>query len=209
MDNRGLNDDDIYEKIEFEYLTKRFKNREMKYVDSSLSYPNNKPIHNPLFHDLIKSLLDHYWKHAYEICKNTPQLKKSKLFRSDAYWKLCSKQQEYPFDWGTRADVVWFFAPDCDTTTTPHPPEPRYCVIHEVKTGTYDIDDIFRKYYNGSHSQIWIWGWNELNKESFPNKNGHAFKLYKRGHIKKSDIEYLLPLLKLKFPELKLEGVDE
>lgn len=195
--------DKLFFEQEKDYLIRKFREREGKFQTGNQI---KKIISNPIFHDTLKSLIDHYYVDVFNVCKTIPVLKNSKIFKPNAFWKLNEKRQEHilhpKFRYLSKADAVWFFTPSRQPTATDYQLniDVPYHIIHEVKTGGYNIDEVFHKYYMGLDSQIWIWGWNKINVDTFPENNTKAFRRYKQGFIKKLDIEFLLPLLQNKFP---------
>lgn len=83
----------------------------------------------------------------------------------------------------TKADVVWFFSP----REVVYPLDQKYMIIHEIKTGNYNITEIFEKYYAWGNSQIWIWGW-----PMYHNKNQPKTQKLKRS-VRQCDIALLKP----------------
>lgn len=151
----------------------------------------NKPkthaaINDPVFHNIVKSVLHYYKYESIDICSKIPKLSKSNLF-SKGIWHLDLSQEEYMNEQYRRHDVVWLFSALGINY--------NYLITHEVKTrNEYDIDEIISKYYLGSQSQIWVWGWHTSNLKS-PPKTPKGIVLLKRGVVKQLDIEYLLPII--------------
>lgn len=145
-----------------------------------------------MFHDIVKALIHYKWKDVFEVCRTIPSLKTSSIIKNK-YWVFDSPDQEYLTHTSFRAlskiDAIWFFK----ATDNPHP-QGKYRIIHEIKTGRYDIDEIFEKYYSGMGTQIWVWGWKEQNAAAIPTDPKCTAKIA-QGMMKKIDIEYLVPLI--------------
>jgi hypothetical protein len=102
-------------------------------------------------HDIIKVYLDRYNESFFELCRTIPEVKKSRIFAVDTPYKLYHSYAESMIT-SKPADVVWFLKTD-------NPGYKPYRIIHEIKTGSYDIKQEIRKHYcNDTHVQFWIWG---------------------------------------------------
>jgi len=141
-------------------------------------------ISDPILHDIIKSELTYNAITIFDLCKKIPQIKESNLFKK-GYWQFKEARQEQLNSRYRQADCVWFFDGKKND---------NYYVVNEVKTGQYDIIDIYNKYRTGQSGQIWIWGWNQINSAKVLDKN-HLRK------IKVIDIEHIVPVIK--------EDIDE
>jgi hypothetical protein len=148
-------------------------------------------ISNPILHDIIKSELTYNRAAIFNLCKEIPNLKDSNLFKKD-YWTLMESRQEEPNHRYYKADCVWYFDGK---------KQDNYYIVNEVKTGSYSILDIYKKYRTGNSGQIWVWGWKEINDTKILAAN------YPRK-IKLIDIEYLKPLL-ITDLKLILAGLSE
>lgn len=135
-------------------------------------------VSSPILHDIIKSELNHNSNAIYNLCKEIPAIKNSNLFKKD-YWEFKEARQEQLNIRYYQADGVWFFDGQQND---------NYYIVHEVKTGGYDIDGVYKKYRTGMSGQIWIWGWKQINDSKTLGKE------YQRK-IKLIDIEYLKPIL--------------
>ncbi len=126
-------------------------------------------ISHPVFHDFVKSLLHREYEQVYNICSGVPTLNSSNLFRKNVY-ALSNADQEVMmnprFRYVGKADALWIFT----STRETYPQHERYIVLHEVKTGAYDIEEVYRKYYSEpiSNGQIWIWAWNIHHERNNP-----------------------------------------
>lgn len=144
-------------------------------------------ISHPVFHDFVKSLLHRDYEQVYELCKEIPKLNGSNLFKKGAY-VLSNADQEvivHPtFRKIGKTDALWFFT----TTRDQYPKSEKFIVLHEVKTGSYNVDEVFRKYYSYSNSQIWIWAWHAHHL-----RNEIRNKKIQRS-VRQPDLEYLLPM---------------
>jgi hypothetical protein len=135
-------------------------------------------ISDPILHDIIKSELTHKSEVVFNLCKSIPSLKNSNLFKKD-YWQFKEARQEQLNSRYYQADAVWYFDGQKND---------NYYIVHEVKTGRYNVLDIYNKYRTGQSGQIWIWGWKQINDTKVLAAN------YPRK-IKLVDIEYLKPIL--------------
>ena len=100
-----------------------------------------------ILHDIIKSVINYYPLQIMEICKRIPEIKKSNVLKK-GYWKFKeSRQEQININW-RQADAVWFYIDDEENT---------FFVVHEIKTGFFDVVDIHRKYHTGMNVQIWVW----------------------------------------------------
>jgi hypothetical protein len=106
-----------------------------------------------VLHDIIKSVITYYPLQIVEICRHT-HIKRSNLL-SGKTWILKDSRQEQINVKYRQADVVWFHE-DKDHN--------QFFVVHEIKTGGFDIVDIHRKYHTGMNVQIWVWAF----KRHFP-----------------------------------------
>jgi len=135
-------------------------------------------ISNPILHDIIKSELNHNSNAIYNLCKEIPAIKNSNLFKKD-YWQLKETRQEEPNQRYYKADCVWYFDGKKND---------NYYIVNEVKTGKYELSEVYKKYRTGMSGQIWVWGWKQINDTKVLGET------YQRK-IKLIDIEYLKPIL--------------
>lgn len=142
---------------------------------------------------MVKALIHYGYKEVFAQCKIIPSLNKSSLLKNEK-WILESRDQEYltptKFRPLSKIDVVWFFRHHDPRYSDVH----KYRIIHEIKTGRYDIDEIFNKYYSGMETQIWIWGWHKFNAVATPTDPKCVAKV-KQGLVKTADIEFLVPMI--------------
>lgn len=150
---------------------------------------STKTVNSPILHDIIKSELTHNYNLVFQLCKELPSVKNSNLFKK-TYWQLKEARQEQQNKRYYQADCVWFF--DGQKAD-------NYYVVHEVKTGYYEVLDIYNKYRTGSSGQIWIWGWKLVN-------DSKVFGESYQRKIKLIDIESIFPLIKHDINKI-LEGV--
>ena len=152
---------------------------------------HTRTISDPIFHDVVKAMIHYHRDTVLEACKEIPALKRSRLLTKAPFWTLHSSDEEFlaatKFRNRSRIDVVWFFT----SPSVPH----QYRIIHEIKTGRYDIDEIFHKYHSGMETQIWIWGWHEFNAVAQPS-DPQCTSYVRRGIVKKLDIECLVPIIR-------------
>lgn len=115
-------------------------------------------VSNPLLHDIVKTFLVRDAKNILSFCSTLPGIKKSRIFRPESphifdnareEWftdGLNSNVKHYP------ADAVWKFRRDNIY--------PSYYIIHEVKTGNYDLETEMAKHYiHHNHVQLYIWSY--------------------------------------------------
>lgn len=124
-------------------------------------------ISHPVFHDIIKSILQFQYEDVFEICRNLPETKDSRIFKS-GYWEFKKSHQEHiietqgvPF---AKADGIWTFK----TKQNTYPANQEYRIVHEVKTGRYNITEVYSKAYAWQGSQVWIWGWPTQHLQNIP-----------------------------------------
>lgn len=143
-------------------------------------------ISNPIFHDIIKSIIHFDCDEVYKICKNIKGLKDSRIF-TNTFWEFDKSDQEYLVETTrmgiSKADVIWSFK----SKEKAYPPNPHYRIVHEVKTGEYDVAKVYGKAYTWSNSQVWIWGWQVHHDRNIP------FGLLAKN-VKQIDINILKPL---------------
>ncbi len=158
-------------------------------------------ISNPILHDIIKSELDHNKEEILSICKHIPCLSQSNLIKNPVRKNLVSIQ-EHQYNskqrYNIKFDCLWVFTnEDIKTTPINEIVDRGFKVIHEVKTGNYDLDEITNKYYTGMSSQIWIWGWREKHLKNLPLGDPITFghKKLREGQIKLLNIENLVPII--------------
>lgn len=151
-------------------------------------------ISHPLLHDLTRTFFVHF-----------PNMVEHTLY-DIGYKGKCnsvSTQCKYPLE------EVWFETKEHNFLIT----DVVYGyggnhVIFELKTGNYNIDDIFLKYsYARSSTHLFIVGWSEINEKNktildllyrdseskFRSEN--PFVMMKHGWLKTFDIEYFLPFI--------------
>ena len=150
----------------------------------------HRVISDPVLHDVIKAVLHYYPQECFEICSDIPILKKSNLF-TKGFWSFDKSMEEFLNERYRQHDVLWIF---CSTEYNYD-----YQITHEVKTGRYDIEEVSKKYYLGSQSQIWIWAWQSVNKDTTPQ---NPKEILRNGRIKLLDLEYLLPVIIPKVSEI-------
>ena len=115
-----------------------------------------------VLHDIIKSIVNYYPEEIMEICKTIPKVKDSNILNKGHWIFKESRQEQINIEW-KQADVVWFYE-DADHNA--------FFVVHEIKTGTYDIEEIYKKYHTGMNVQIWIWAFSKKILET-PQENYH------------------------------------
>lgn len=113
---------------------------------------------NPILHDIIKSYLNRDAKSILLYCSTIPQLKQSRIFLPTSPHKFYESREEWHVG-GMKypADAVWMFK----TQNELH----SYTIIHEVKTGEYDIIEEMEKHYiSHNHVQFYIWAYKDCHK---------------------------------------------
>jgi len=117
-----------------------------------------------VLHDIIKSVINYYPLQIMEICKRIPETKNSNVLKK-GYWKFTeSREEQINIKW-KQADAVWFYADDEGNT---------FFVVHEIKTGFFDVADIHRKYHTGMNVQIWVWAFRTHTPKTKP---PHSMKI--------------------------------
>ena len=112
-----------------------------------------------ILHDIIKSCINYYPHEIIEICKTIPSVKNSNILK-ETCWSFVESREEVPNVKQRQADVVWFYK---DKDLNP------FYIVHEIKTGAYDIDEIYKKYHTGMTVQIWIWSLHNFYPNPRPN----------------------------------------
>lgn len=112
-------------------------------IDDTITQRLSKSV----LHDIIKSVINYYPLQIQEICRKIPETKKSNILNKNHWIFNESRQEQININW-KQADAVWFYL-DKDMNT--------FFVVHEIKTGFFDIADIQRKYHTGMNIQIWVW----------------------------------------------------
>lgn len=108
---------------------------------------------DPLLHDNIKGLLNYHYNEVFHYCKTSNVFKGSNFFTKST-WTLKKTDIEYFFEkTPKRADCIWYL----ERTGTY--PTDRFYIIHEVKTGKYNLQKVYKDHYIGNNSQIWVWAW--------------------------------------------------
>ena len=131
---------------------------------------NSTRLSKTILHDIIKSVINYYPYEIMDICRTIPKIKGSNILQRNYWIYQEARQEEINVNW-RKADVVWFYS---DTAGSP------FYVVHEVKTGKFDPEEIYRKYHTGMTVQIWVWAFRE---------NAHNTKL--RPSMKVIPIEYI------------------
>jgi hypothetical protein len=192
-----------------------------------------RPLSNPHLHDFIVSILHHSAKDVFPIMGTIPELNNSKLFRE---YELEKSLQEHIINkyvtiynpethkyhkelaHSAKADAIWFFR----STKYENNIVFKEVVVHEVKTGHYNLLNVFENYLSEYHKatidhtyvaiRLYIWAWkNFIDVQDFEyacSRNDRLPIENKKGCIKQLPIEYLLPIVKEKLFKLanNLEG---
>jgi hypothetical protein len=119
-------------------------------------------VSHPILHDIIKTYLTYDYKELFELCSTLPQLKKSRIFKPDTPHKLNDAKQEWFVD-GIHypADVVWRFKSPYIIDV------PSYYIVHEIKTGRYDLETEMKKHYiHNNHVSLYIWAYPQYHKQN-------------------------------------------
>jgi hypothetical protein len=121
-------------------------------------------VSNPILHDIVKSFLVRDAQNILSFCSTLPQLKRSRIFLPESPHIFNDSREEWFYN-GIHYphDAVWhFIAPS-------HPSlgNPSYVIIHEIKTGSYDIHKEMDKHYiHHNHVQLYIWAYKDAHKEN-------------------------------------------
>lgn len=141
---------------------------------------DNKLASSPILHDIIKAYLTYDFRAIFSFCATLPQVRRSRIFLPTTPHRLMESRQEWFLD-GIRypADAVWIFKNDWEIGS--------YYIVHEIKTGKYDIKEEIRKHYiHHNHVSFWIWAYPQ-----FHTKNEVPAKHF----IKKLPLHLLLPYI--------------
>ena len=191
------------------------------------------PISTPLLHDFIVSIIHHSAKEVFPLMRNIPQLNNSKLYKdyclekSLQEWIINQKKSIYDpsvrkytstITNSTKADAIWLFR----STKYENNILFKDVVVHEVKTGHYDLKKVFDHYLSTYHKatidgeyvsiRLYIWAWKYHIEQQLPidiiDDTGRMKIEFKKGSLKQIELEYLLPLIKENLFKLanKLEG---
>ena len=115
-----------------------------------------------ILHDIIKSCINYYPFEIMDICRGIQTVKNSNILNK-GYWIFeQSRQEQININW-RQADAVWFYTGQKQDT---------YFIVHEIKTGSFNIEEIYKKYHTGMNLQIWIWAFNKKILEN-PQRNFH------------------------------------
>ena len=84
-------------------------------------------------------------------------------------------------------------------------------ILHEVKTGNFDVNEIFRKYQNyrtpfGSVcglTYLWVWGWDEVLSAQQPSEKV-TNKIRYGGFIRLLPLDIIFPIVKKQIKEIGL-----
>ena len=137
-------------------------------------------VSHPILHDIIKSCLVYEAKEIFTLCSKLPQLKRSRIFLPGTPHKFEDARQEW-FAGGVKypADAVWRFKAYENMF-------PSYYIIHEIKTGHYDITTEMAKHYiKHNHVSFYIWAYPRFHAEN---------KYVPKSFVKMLDINVLKPV---------------
>jgi len=154
----------------------------------------------PHLHDFFCSILDYDAERVHSLLKKQKEFARSKLIQR---YHIVYKRKELPvYHWKdekrrypTFADVVWILRRNDNRTTA--------AIIHEVKTGAYDIEEVFRKYndrvartsrYHPLRHDIMIWAWLEQHKKNLKRASEDTLRAIRNGKIRLVPLELLIPL---------------
>lgn len=135
----------------------------LKITSDTSSKKNQEEIitSHPILHEIIKAHLVYNAKDILSFCSTLPQLKRSRIFLPESPHYFFDARQEW-FAGGLHhpADAVWrFFAEGFAF--------PSYYIIHEVKTGKYNlIEEMEKHYINHNHVSFYIWAYKKYHTEN-------------------------------------------
>lgn len=127
--------------------------------DTASQIKKHNIVSNPILHDIVKAHLVYDAKAMFTICSQLQQIKKSRIYLQDTPHKFYDARQEWFVD-GIKypADAVWRFKSIYNTETTEF--HPSYYIIHEIKTGSYDlIREMSKHYIHHNHVSHYIWAY--------------------------------------------------
>ena len=169
-------------------------------------------ISHPYLHELFKACL--LYDAEEVVRKLRPYYPSWKLLR---YWSIKSAHQEFRVlrnPWAEvsdnepearKGDVVWVLR------KRKHGRLYVTAILHEIKTGDFDINGIFCKYRNyrtpfgnvGGTTYLWIWGWEEvLNTQRLDEEVRRRMQYRKSVRLLPLDI--IFPIVKKRVRELGL-----
>ena len=129
-----------------------------------------------VLHDMIKSAIYNCPEQTFDICKKIPEIKTSRIIKGE-YWKFEGTRQEVENVKHRKADVVYFYSGKKGDVAY-H--------VHEVKTGSFNPEEIFEKYHTGMTVYILVWGFKKYIIHPYNSHN---------GTLKIIPIDYLEPFL--------------
>ena len=129
----------------------------MVLISNFLKPIDNPTISTPILHNIIKAYLVYDAEHILNLCSTLPQTKSSRIFLQTSPHKFVDAREEWFVD-GIKypADAVWRFATYYNDQTQ----FPSYYIIHEIKTGKYNIiEEMHKHYIHNNHVQLYIWAY--------------------------------------------------
>jgi hypothetical protein len=116
---------------------------------------------HPILHEIIKAHLVYDAKAILSFCSTLPQLKRSRIFLpSSPHYFFDARQEWFVGGMQYPADAVWRFSAKEFTF-------PSYYIIHEVKTGRYDISEEMKKHYiHHNHVSLYLWAYKKYHNEN-------------------------------------------
>jgi len=171
-------------------------------------------ISHPYLHELFKACLLY---DAKEVSKKLQLYYPSwKLVRE---WNIKSTHQEFRVlrkPWietldnepdARKGDVVWV----ATRRDKKYGRSLEVAILHEVKTGNFDVNEIFRKYQNyrtpfGSVcglTYLWVWGWDEVLSAQQPSEKV-TNKIRYGGFIRLLPLDIIFPIVKKRIKEIGL-----
>jgi hypothetical protein len=172
-------------------------------------------ISNPLMHDIMKSILKNNANGCFNILREyygPAYVARSKLFGLDR--KIIKSRDEVPLiptKWsGLPEDAVSYIDVIWELNSSHH-------IFHEIKSGNFDINDIYEKYRKRELTRKWenhkpimladkplfIWGWKQFIENQNPRSPDLEMRI-KYGHLKLFSIELLSPYIKHHLEEILL-----
>ena len=129
-------------------------------------------------------------------------------------WKIVRVHQEYRLysrktKERKKADVVWEMA--LAKAELSH----RIHIVHEVKTGHFDINEVFYDYADfrtyksdvAGGAYLWVWGWEKVIKKQTPSKSVENRIRY-GGRIRLVPLDLIFPIVKVRLEEIGFKYVE-
>ena len=170
-------------------------------------------ISHPYLHELFKACL--LYDAGEVIRKLHFHFPSWKLAR---YWAVKSSHQEFRIlrsPWvaddepkARKGDVLWILR------KRKHRRSYETSILHEIKTGDFDVNEVFYKYRDyrtpfgnvGGITYLWIWGWDEILNTQQPDKIVKHKIRY--GRVRLLPLEIIFPIVKRRMEEIGFHLIE-